>query len=198
MRSRYRFKSLSKSKSDKAGCNDHHARKRIDNGRDAEAYHRIDVQRQRRRPRTRHEKGDDEVFERHRDSDEKAREDARQKRRNDDFDERLEFRRAQIVRRFDNRKIEFVEARFYHEIDEGQTKCYVRGKNRKESERYVHSAEKYKCGNADDDFGQNHRKVSNALDKFPSAKPIPSAADRRKRAEKRRNGGRRKSDDEAI
>ena len=102
------------------------------------------------------------------------------------------------MRRFDDRKIEFVEARLYHEIDKGQTKRRVRGKNRKESERYVHSAEKDERGNADDDFGQNHRKVGNALDKFPPAKPIPTAADRRKRAEKRRNGGRRKGDDETV
>ena len=144
MRSRYRFESLSKREGDKAGCKDHHARKRIDNGRDAEAYHRIDVQRQRRRARSRHEKGDDEVFERHRDRDEKARQDTRQKRRNDDFDERLQFRRTQIVRRFNDRKIEFVEPCFYHEVDEGQTKSYVRGKDRKKTERYVHAAEKDK------------------------------------------------------
>ena len=153
MRSRYRFESLSKREGDKAGCKDHHARKRIDNGRDAEAYHRIDVQRQRRRTRSRHEKGDYEVFERHRDRDEKARQDARQKRRNDDFDERLQFRRAQIVRRFDDRKIEFVKPCLYHEIDEGQTKCRMRRKYRKESERYVHAAEKYQRGDTDDDFG---------------------------------------------
>ena len=106
--------------------NKHERGQGIDFGLDAPFCHRVDAQRERGNARTRREKRNDKIIDRHCESQDKARHDTGADLRQDDLEKGLYRRRAQILRRLEHKAVELYELRCDGKDDVGDIECDMR------------------------------------------------------------------------